>query len=409
MRSVRAAGLLVIVLVIAVGCGEPPERGAQAADLLYFSTGKGVAVVPAGGEAAPPTTRGVPSTDWSSVVTSDPHRLATEVEARDAITGDTQWRKAIKGPRLRVKVVSHEARMVALTPLYQQHYTTGRTATTLVVAGSDVEPRTIELDGNYEPEAFSTDGNSVFLLEYLPPQAPTSYRVRRLDLATEKVEGVYSVDAELQEAMRGTARVQAMSPNGKFLYTLYTTGGGNLGPRRAFVHVLNLDELWAHCIDLPADFGQAREPQIAINVTPDSKRLYVTDSASAAIAEVDTESLEVLQTKTTALLTSQYTPIAAHDGRHTLYVAQGPFVYPVDTRDMVAGDRWALDGAISGVQVSADATKLYASVAGKLVTIDVTTGAERRVDTPPGVGRITEVGRVMQRIEDPLRKLTCAC
>lgn len=408
-RAHRAAVIAALLAVVAGACGEAPEKTAQAADLLYFSTGKGVAVAAAGAKAAPPTTPGIPSTDWSSVVTAKPHRLATDVEAVDAITGDTQWETSIEGPRLRVKVVSHEAQMVALTPLYQQHYTAGRTKTSLVVAGRAVEPRTVQLDGNYEPEAFSSDGNHVFLLQYLPPQKPTSYRVRRLDLATEKVTGVYSVDAELQEAMRGTARIQTMSPDGKFLYTLYTTGGGKLGPRRAFVHVLNLDELWAHCIDLPAEFGQAREPQISISVTPDSKRMYVLDAASAAIAEVDTQSLEVLQAKTSGLAPSRYSPIAAHDGRHTLYVAKGPFVYEVDTRDMSVGVPWTLDAAVSGLQISADATKVYASVAGKLVTIDLATGAERPMKTPPGVGRVTEVGRVMQPVEEPLSKLTCAC
>ena len=409
MRRAGIVALLASTLIVAA-CGEPPQKTAQAADLLYFSTGKGVAVVAAGAKSAPPPTRGVPSTDWSSVVTANPNKAATEVEALDATTGETQWQASIRGPRLRVKVVSQEAQMVALTPLYQPYYAGGRTKTTLVVAGRAVEPRSIELDGNYEPEAFSTDGNHVFLLQYLPPQRPTSYRVRRLDLTTEKVTGVYSVDAELQEAMRGTARIQSMSPDGKYLYTLYTTGGGDLGPRRAFIHVLNLEELWAHCIDLPAEFGQAREPQISIAVTPDSKRLYVTDSATAAIAEVNTESLEVLQSKTADLLASHSSPRTAHDGGHTLYVGLGPFVYAVDTRDMSVGDRWTLDGEITGIQISADSTKLYVSVKGEVVTIDVATGAERALVKPPGVGKVREVGRKMQTVEEPpLDKLTCAC
>ncbi|MDQ3914883.1 MAG: hypothetical protein M3323_06055 [Actinomycetota bacterium] len=411
MRRTRRAGLvgMLVAALVVVACGEPPERTSQPADLLYFSTGKGVTVAAAGAKTQPPTVRGVPSTDWSSVVTAEPHRLGTEVEALDAVTGDTQWHESIKGPSLRVKVVSQEAKMVALTPDYQQHYTAGRRETLLVVAGRGVAPRRIRLVGNYEPEAFSTDGNHVFLLQYLPAQRPTSYRVRRLDLATEEVKGVYSVDAELQEAMRGTARIQTMSPDGKFLYTLYTTGGGSLGPRRAFIHVLNLEELWAHCIDLPPEFGSAREVQVSVSVTPDSKRLYVTDAGSFAIAEVDTQSLEVLQTGTASLLESRSNPVTAHDGRHTLYVGLGPFVYAVDTRDMSVGDRWTLDAAISGLQISADTSKLYVSVDGKLVTIEVATGAEKPMLTPPGVGRIREVGRVMHRVEDPLDKLTCAC
>ena len=407
MRRAGRIGLL-IALIVGVACGEAPERGSVAADLLYFRTPSGVSVVAAGAEAPSPATAGVPSTDWSSVVTAQPRRVSTYVAAHDAVSGDVQWDDTIDGGRLRVKVVSHQANMVALTPLYQRHYTTGRLKTKLVVAGRNVEPRTVELDGNYEPEAFSTDGNSVFLLQYLPPQAPNSYRVRRLDLTTEEVTGVYSVDAELQEAMRGTARIQTMSPDGKFLYTLYTTGGGNLGPRRAFVHVLNLDELWAHCIDLPAEFGQAREPHIAIAVTPDAKRMFVTDSGTGAVAEVDTQSLEVLGSETTDLV-SQYSPVAAHDGARTLYVAQGQFVSALDTRDMTVSDRWTLDGMVRGLQVSADGSKVYAALRRGLVTIDARTGDEREMPRPPGVRRITEMGRVMQQVEEPLSKLTCAC
>lgn len=405
-RTVRVASIVAVLTVVA--CGEAPQRGATATDLLYFQTSEGVSVVAAGAKKAPPQTPGVPSTDWTSVVTADPYRLATHVEAVDAVTGDSQWDKSIKGPKLRVRVVSHKGEMVALTPLYQRHYTEGRTKTTLVVAGRAVEPRTIELDGNYDPEAFSTDGNSVFLLEYLPPQKPDSYRVRRLDLATEKVSGVFSVDAELQEAMRGTARVQAMSPDGKYLYTLYTTGGGALGPRRAFVHVLNLDELWAHCVDLPEEFGHAEGEKIALAVTPDSRRLHVLDSAAGALAEVDTQSLEILSTEATELA-SEYAPVAAHDGDHTLYVGQGPFLSALDTRDMKVRDSWILEAKVKGLQISADGSKVYAAVSGEVITIDVSTGAETVMAKPPGVGRVKDVGRVIQQVEEPLSKLTCAC
>lgn len=408
-RAVRVVLALVVVAVVA--CGEPPPAEPAADDLLYLESSEGIAVLAAGAtaEAEPPATDGIPSTDWSSVVTADPSKLATRVEARDARTGEPQWQKDIDGPKLDLRVVSREAEMVALLPR-GSHYSQGRTGTGLVVTGRDVEPRTIYLDGNFEPEAFSNDGRSLFVLEYLPARNPNSYQVRRLDLATEEVLGVYSVDAELQERMRGTARIQAMSPDGTYLYTLYTTGGGRFGPRRAFVHVLNLDELWAHCIDLPAEFGKLREAEIAITVTPDSKRLYVNDVGSGAMAEVDTQSLEILQTSTEPVVTSEYEPIAVHDGRHTLYVARGPFLSSVDTRTLEEVEHWTAVGRIKGVQVSSDAKKVYVALGTHVVTLAAATLDELGRADPPGVGRIRGMGPRMRSIrQPPLDKLTCAC
>ena len=401
--------VLSLVVFAAVACGEPPPQAPVAEDLLYLEAQEGIAVLAAGAEVEPAATAGVPSTDWTSVVTADPYRLATYVKARDARTGGIQWERSIKGPKLDLRVVSREAEMVALVP-QGSHYLSGRTKTPLVVTGRDAEPRTIMLDGNFEPEAFSNDGGSLFVLEYLPPKAPNSYQVRRLDLATEKVLGVYSVDAELQERMRGTARIQAMSPDGTYLYTLYTTGGDGSGPRRAFVHVLNLDELWAHCIDLPPEFGKLREANIALTVTPDSKRLYVNDVGSGAMAEVDTQSLEILQTSSEPVVTSGYEPAGVHDGRHMLYVARGPFLAAIDTRTMERVDEYTGTGRIRGVQVSSDAKKVFVALGKEVITLAASTLQEIRRADPPGVGRIRGMGPRMRSIhQPPLDKLTCAC
>lgn len=407
----RRSARVVVLIVLAVGlaCGEEPRIEVSEPDLLYFQGPRGVSVLAAGAAEADAPTNGVPSTDWSSVVTTDSSRLATHVEAHDARSGQTLWKQSVDGPKVDVRVVSQEAQMVALTPARQYHYTQGRTKTSIVVTGRDQSPRTIELDGNYEPEAFSTDGNSLFLLEYLPPQAPDSYRVRRLDLGTDEVLGVYSVDAELQERMRGTARVQAISPGGTYLYTLYTTGGGRFGPRRAFVHVLNLDELWAHCIDLPEEFGRMRESAIALTVRPDAKRLYVNDVDSGAMAEVDTQSLEVLNTSGSVAMPSGTGPRGVHDGDHTLYVARGPSLTAVDTRVLDEVNTWSMPAKIRGVQVSADGSKVYVALTRNVVTLDAATGRELGITNPPGVERIHRMGPVMRSIQEPLPKIACAC
>ncbi|TYB62334.1 hypothetical protein FXF51_26940 [Nonomuraea sp. PA05] len=46
-----------------------------------------------------------------------------------------------------------------------------RTRTTLTLTGEG-RPRTLRLDGNIEPEAFSSDGAVMYVLDRLPPAAP---------------------------------------------------------------------------------------------------------------------------------------------------------------------------------------------------------------------------------------------
>jgi hypothetical protein len=128
------------------------------------------------------------------------------------------------------------------------------------------------------------------------------------------------------------------------------------------------------------------------------------------MAEVDTQSLEILQTSTAPVITSSYTPIGIHDGRHTLYVARGPSLSAVDTRTLEQGEQWSAGSRIKGVQVSADAQKVYVAFSKEIVTLDAATLDVLQRADPPDVGRIWQMGPRMRSIQQPpLDKLTCAC
>src|SRR6202011_4271287 len=114
--------------------------------------------------------------------------------------------------------------------------------------------------GNYAPDAFASDDQHLFVLEYQPPLAPDRYSVRSLDLKTGAVSGVgsRSKTAAPEETMRGARRTSVLSPDRQVLYTLYTNQPEHLHSRDlragmtqssgdvyAFVHVLNLTEGWA--------------------------------------------------------------------------------------------------------------------------------------------------------------------
>ncbi|MGH2684924.1 MAG: hypothetical protein ACRDJP_05585, partial [Actinomycetota bacterium] len=224
MRA-RLVGAIAMVGVALAGCGRLGTDAASSEDVLFLRAGGGVTLVRDLPEGVAVDLRGaVPSTDWSAVVRALPGAGETRIVAIDPLSGAELWSRDVPGNNLEVKVASEQARLVALgRSRGDSGYPQGRSSTTLtIVRGDSPEIETIHLEGNYEPEAFSTDGRSLFVVEYLPPERPTRYQVRRLDLPTEEVVGVYTPDADLQEAMQGTARIQAASRDGRRLYTLYT-------------------------------------------------------------------------------------------------------------------------------------------------------------------------------------------
>src|SRR5688572_78464 len=294
----RSMILVTLTVVTAAGCGSP-EQPQSGPDLLLISTrGGGIAVAEVGTPQPAFTGRNsTPSANWETVVRSKQLGNTTKLVAFEPRTGLHRWETVI-GEAQSVKIVSGDGTLVAASPKSERNFLRGRTTTTLTVAGSArVEPRRYELEGNFEPDAFSNDGSHRFRVSYLPATKPINYQVRRLDLETGEVEGVYTPDAHLQEEMGGTARIQAASPDGSRLYTLYTVQDSSQDPR-AFVHVLDLDELWAHCIELPERFEASDGETAAITVSRDGAHAYLADSNSEAVVEIDTETLQISQTGT---------------------------------------------------------------------------------------------------------------
>ena len=409
MDRIRYVALTAITALAIAACGEPPPPATIATDLLFLSAGSGVAVVePGADEPNYSTANGVPSRDWKTVVRANyATRGVTRVIGIDSSNGDRTWEQEVER-RQRVKIVSDDGRSVALGPLNERFYSQGRTKTTLTIARADEGSRTFELEGNYEPEAFSSDGNSVFVISYLPPRAPTSYQVRRLDLNTGKVVGVYTPDAHLQQAMGGTARIQVASPDGKRLYTLYTLRGED-GSRKAFVHVLSLDNLWAHCIDLPEGFGRSSEATTALSVSPDGKKLFAANSIGDIVTEVDTVGLRVDRSRSVSFADGGR--MHAISGADTVYVANSSNVTAIDTGSLEVIKDIPVFDRVSGLQLSAEAEKLYVGLRKEVLVLDAVSLLEVDVVDPPGMRRIGRFGPVMQRLDkfDQYGKITCAC
>jgi outer membrane protein assembly factor BamB len=385
-----------VALVVLIGCGS----AAPIQDLLYVSAPRGVAVVSAGARTAARVRApgGIPSPNWSTIVRAIRNGRETRLVATNPSSGAELWAKTLKG-KFQIKIVSADGTLVAVAPVREPNYRVGRQYTDLIVVGRYlVDPMTFRLNGNFEPEAFSTDGGSLFVLKYMPAQNPDRYQVRRLDFETEQILRVFTVDAELQRAMRGTARIQTMSQDGLRLYTLYTVRGDD-GLRHAFIHVLSLDELWAHCVDLPGEFAESPE-STALTAAQGGKYLYVANSRESLVAKVDTKSLRVVQTAEVPFGYAR-TPHAAYGANGTLVVASGSTVVSLRAATLAKRRSWSTDDRIKGIQLGLNSGRAYIGLRDRVMVIDLLSGRRLKTFDPPGVRRIRRLGPVAPSLPDP--------
>lgn len=338
--------------------------------------------------------------DGRKVFRAEDGPAGTVLTIVDAQTGSSGgWVRQLEAG-LEPRVASDDPSVVMM-PMYAPE---GRVRTSMVIAREREENvQRLDLAGNYEPEAFSTDGRTLFVVEYRPPGNPESYSVRQLDLASGVVTPVASRDKELQENMRGTARSQAMAPDGKRLYTLYNLEmqrpDGTIH-RQAFVHVLDLEEGWAHCVDLPPEFVTQSETASALAVSPDGRRVVVVNRQAGALAEIDTEALSLRRTVPIELAPEEAISVSA--SRRGLFIGTGRRVVALDN-ELRRVREWQFERTVIGLQPSGDRRYLYVSAGEDLATVDLDTGRTRTTPTP--LGQITSVGRLRWQRTN----LECAC
>jgi hypothetical protein len=277
----------------------------------------------------------------------------------------------------------------------------------VIVRRGDPEPQVLSVPGNVEPEAFSLSGDALFVIDFVPPLAPERYRVARLDLSRGSVDDVRSKEAELQEPMRGTARAQAVAPDGRRLYTLYTRDATPTEPAEAFVHVLDLDAETASCVDLPPEF--ATDPYGAVAVTPSGSRLYVYSPSVRALAELDTRTLEIARTATVpAPVVTVASTVRATATESTVYLSVSDHIAPVALADLSAGEWTVAPGEISGIEPASDGSALYVVLTDRVLVVDPQTFAPRReVPVPTEAVPIDHVAPALPPIAPGYAK--CAC
>lgn len=399
---------LAALLLLAAACGEADagDRAAAPAVVpdgpLHLPTVDGLAAVDArSGAVAYEAPGAVASADGLVVARAvvRPDRT-TRVLWLDPTDGHRTASARIDEPAA-IRVVAPDGR-VALgppdIPLGGLVRPVARSATALTVAAPDGTVRTYRLDGSIEPEAFSTDGASLFVLGFTPAENPTEYQVNKLDLATGEIDGVYGQDSpdERQERMGGTARTQAWDPEGDVVYTLYSQEVD--GRPTSFIHVLDLDEGWAFCLDLPQAIGWSAPAALA--VSPDGGRLWVTDAAGHG-AVVDTGALEVLDAGRFRS-PGPYGLAAVSDGER-LYLGSGDRVTVLNGDDLSRLARWRTTRTIITLRLHLADERLVAVTDGQLTTFPL-----RSPERDPA-GRDLPFSQPIVVTDPALTNAECAC
>lgn len=337
----------------------------------------------------------VSTPDGSLVFSTTSQGGSTSLETLDGATGEVVSDSKVAGD-FRVSVASGSGRAVAMTEPLPKGWDPAtplpRSRTTIVVvdpSGSQA-PRTYDLRGNYEPEAFSTDDGKLFLIQHLPAETPTVYRVTVLDLNDGFVRPVFGPYKSPPERMPGTRLQQVYAPDGGQLYTLYTSTRAGYAPHDApvpsdtavsFIHVLSLSEGWAHCVGLPRAMWDQPASAQALATSADGRSLYIVDSARGLVTVMDTQTLEISATHPIDVHRAgvpHTSAVLGSDGR-TLFVGAGgatSTLVAIDTTTFQVMDRWSTAGDASGLGLSRDGLRLYVALEDRVEVFDPTTGGE---------------------------------
>jgi hypothetical protein len=374
-------GLALSMTVLTACATAQGVEHASSGDVALVATSSGIEAVSLDdGHVAQRFPEAVVARGADRIVTTSYQHGSTEVTTSD-LTGKVIFRAQVKGDVLARIVTDDYVALTARAGAGETPYLPApKERTWLVILDEKGHQRGSMLRGNFEPEAFSLDRSQLFMIEYIPPMAPDRYRVRRLHMDSGKIKPIGRLKLNAPGQMQGTGRTQVMAPAGHELYTLYTQqlDAGHddedhgEGFAHAFVHVLNLDQAWAHCIDLPAVFASGLATASAIAVNPSGSRVFVADWTSGAVAALNPHKVRLARTATGIDFGSvdEETFAAASDDR--IYVAGNGSIVVLNAEDLSVEDRWEAGDEVVGL-VLEDA-KLFVATSSSLIEMDAATG-----------------------------------
>src|SRR5262249_53249701 len=144
--------------------------------------------------------------------------------------------------------ISHDGRTLVLASFTGPPTAASVTRFAVVDTGSLRLRDVLTLRGTFSYDALAPDASTLYLIQYTSVRDYNRYRVRAYDLTAGKLLPGSIVDKrEPKEPMTGAPVTRVTSPDGSWVYTLYSRGQD-----KPFVHALNAAQRFAVCIDLDA-------------------------------------------------------------------------------------------------------------------------------------------------------------
>jgi hypothetical protein len=233
----------------------------------------------------------------------------------------------------------------------------------------------LRLHGAFEVETVSQDGKRLFLIEHLRAVQGSRYRVRLFDLSRSELVSKPLRGPGEPSVMAGLAWSGIGSPDGRWLLTLYLNTGRNL----AFVHALDLERSSPLCIFLPSGRSFGALKRYGLTLSPDGSRLFATNPAIGAVAEIDLATRKVARTvrfpaAVRAAGTRSLTGTISRNGR-TLYFSPGRDLWAYDAAYGVVRGPYRTGGAVGGFGFGAGDRRVHALRAdGRALSFDAATG-----------------------------------
>jgi DNA-binding beta-propeller fold protein YncE len=160
-------------------------------------------------------------------------------------------------------------------------------------------------------------------------------------------------------------------------------------------------------VDLPPEF--ATDPLGAVAVTPAGTRLFVYAPTASALAELDTNTLEISRTATVSPPSGTVPASArATATESTLYLSVFNRVTSVALDDLSSGDWTLAPGEITGIEPTTDDSSLYVVLSDRVLVVDPRTFVPRReLAVPPESVPVDHVAPALPPISPGYAK--CAC
>ncbi len=360
---------------------------------------------------------GVPAPDWSSLYAVASEAGKTTLRALDPSSGAVARETELDGtfwipygrPGRLGRGLSADGHWLVLT-----NFTTdgagGVLKSRYLVLDTSLStpPRRVEVDGRFDFEALSNDGAGLYLTEYLGhPPAPVHNRLRMYDFAAGRIDpGVILDRSSDRQGMSVSGGAQAGSPDGRWLYTLFT--GQEQTP---FVYALDLTSGSTFSVDLPWSIKGKWEEQMLwlLAISPDGGRLYPANAALGMVAEVDTRQQRVRRTANFPVPSPRaafqlFRPVEAKriltggvamspDGR-TLFAPGMKGLVAIDTEHLSGRGPYLGDWAFDSIAMSPDGVWLYAVSAERQRLLQIAPRTGSIAAEVPGVQRPYGIFRV---------------